>query len=89
MKGGQGDGMDEIPDEDTGTPEVADVRGPVSVEKAAASVTSIADQTLLAVQQLGVGSNTKIHFSYDRVDLFLKLTICKYLISYLHLYSLH
>ena len=48
--------MDEIPEEDTGTPEVADVGGPASVEKAAANVASIADQTLLAVQQLGVGS---------------------------------
>ena len=53
--------MDEIPEEDTGTPEVADVGGPAAVEKAAANVASIADQTLLAVQQLGVGSNTNIH----------------------------
>ena len=52
--------MDDIPEEDTGTPEVADVGGPASVEKAAANVASIADQTLLAVQQLGVGSNTNI-----------------------------
>ena len=53
--------MDDIPEEDTGTPEVADIGGPAVVEKAAANVASIADQTLLAVQQLGVGSNTNIH----------------------------
>ena len=53
--------MDDIPEEDTGTPEVADVGGPAGVEKAAANVASFADQTLLAAQQLGVGSNTLLH----------------------------
>ena len=65
--------MDDIPEEDTGTPEVADVGGPASVEKAAANVASIADQTLLAVQQLGVGSNTNIQPS--RWKKLLKLTL--------------